>query len=141
MAQQSRAFVRKFAVEYMRLIGQIKQIGNAQDLGHSHIDTLLNAVTKGEEAPIPMPPPPTIRRIAAAAGAPGQQAVDDAPPARATTTPMGSAQTEPEPTMALAVHCTPKASEPAVPAPHHLFSTSFVSVVEKRLGYADVVSF
>ena len=104
----------------MRLVHQIQRMGLSQELGQSNIYVMLEAVANGEEALIPVPQPPAAQRVASSAGAPGQQAMDTAPPAHTTSPPCGSAETVPEPTMALTVHCyAPWAPVPAVIAPTH----------------------
>ena len=90
MAQESQAFVRKYAVEHLHLIAQIKRLNLGQELGFDSIDAMLDVVASGEEWPIMVPSHPEVRRVAAAAGAPKQTATDAAPPTHALT-PAGSA--------------------------------------------------
>ena len=103
MAQQSRAFVRKYAVEHC--IWYIKRLNLGQEIGYDSLDAMLDVVASGEEWPVGGPPPPVARRIAEAAGAPGQTATDAAPPTRMRQ-PQGSASNAPVPSAVLPVHST-----------------------------------
>ena len=57
LAAQSRAFAQKFATEYGKLRKQIQLLGHTNELGHSYIDSLLDAVVKEEEVPRSAPTP------------------------------------------------------------------------------------
>ena len=117
MAQQSRAFVRKYAVEHLRLVAHIKRLNLGQELGYDSLDAMLDVVALEEEWPIRGPPAPVARHVAEAAGAPGQTATDAAPPTRVRE-PQGSGLTTPVPSAVLSVHSTaPVDKGPAVSAP------------------------
>ena len=96
MAQQSRAFVRMYAIEHLHLVAHIKRLGLDRQLGDDSLEEMLDVVASGEEWPARGPPAPAPRRVAEAAGAPGQTATDATPPTRVQK-PQGSASTAPVP--------------------------------------------
>ena len=116
MAQQSRAFVRMYAGEHLRLVAHIKRLGLDRQLGDDSLEAMLDVVASGEEWPDRGPPAPVARHVAEAAGALGQTATDATPPTRVQK-PQGSASTTPVPSVVLPVRSTaPMEKAPAASA-------------------------
>ena len=63
MAQQSRAFVRMYAAEHLRLVAHIKRLDLGRALGYDSLDAMLDVVASGEEWPDRGPPAPVARRF------------------------------------------------------------------------------
>ena len=117
MPQQSRAFVRMYAGEHLRLVAHIKRLGFNRQLGDDSLDAMLDVVASGGEWPDRGPPAPVARQIAEAAGALRQTATDATPPTRVQR-PQGSASTAPVPSVVLPVRSTaPMEKAPAASAP------------------------
>ena len=114
MAQQSRAFVRLYALEHLRLVGHIKRLGLGRQLGDDNLEDMLDVVASGEEWPARGPPAPAPRRVAEAAGAQGQSATDATPTTRVQK-PLGSASTAPVSSVAPPVRSTAPAAASAPP--------------------------